>query len=53
VVETLVIALVCAGVPASLLRLWQIWWRGNCVDCGLERRVCACPPGDHTMRPRR
>jgi hypothetical protein len=50
--QTAVLAIVAAGLPAALVRLWWIWWQGSCDDCGLERRVCTCPP-ERSMRPRR
>jgi len=46
-------SLVAIGTPACLVRLWWIWWQSMCGGCGLQRRTCACGPGDHTMRPRR
>ncbi|HZO61905.1 MAG TPA: hypothetical protein VFB35_02890 [Gaiellaceae bacterium] len=49
----LVVALLSAGLPASFVRLWWIWWQSTCGDCGLERRVCECPPDGPVMRPRR
>ena len=52
-VEAIIIPLLCVGVPASLARLWFIWWRSDCGGCGLEHSLCVCPAGDHMMRPRR
>jgi hypothetical protein len=51
--DPVVIALVCTAVPASLGRLWFIWWRSACVACGFEHRACECPPQGPMMRPRR
>jgi hypothetical protein len=53
VTQVIVIPVLAIGLPASLLRLWLIWWKSLCDGCGLEHRACACGPGDHTMRPRR
>jgi hypothetical protein len=49
----LVIALLALGVPASAVRLWWIWWKSTCVECGFEHSVCVCPANRETMRPRR
>jgi hypothetical protein len=51
--HALVITLVAAGIPASLARLWWIWWQSTCGACGLEHRVCDCPADPPMMRPRR
>jgi hypothetical protein len=51
--DSIAIALVCIGIPASLGRLWLIWWRSLCVACGYEHRACECPPQGPMMRPRR
>jgi hypothetical protein len=51
--ESVIIALLVVGLPASAFRLWWIWWQSVCGDCGLQRSVCACGPGHDTMRPRR
>jgi len=49
----LAIVLLAVGVPACAVRLWWIWWKSTCVDCGLEHSVCTCPVHRETMRPRR
>jgi hypothetical protein len=46
-------ALLAAGIPVCLGRLWWIWWQSMCGGCGEQHKVCACPAGDHLMRPRR
>ncbi len=51
--QSVVLVATCVGIPASLLRLWQVWWQSACVGCGLEHRMCACPPDGPMMRPRR
>jgi hypothetical protein len=51
--DSVAIALVCLGIPASLGRLWVIWWRSLCAACGYEHRACECPPQGPMMRPRR
>jgi hypothetical protein len=51
--DLVVIVLVCTAIPASLGRLWFIWWRSACVACGFEHRACECPPQGPMMRPRR
>jgi len=45
--------MLAAGIPASLIRLWWIWWQSTCVGCGYQHKACVCPSGDHMMRPRR
>ena len=49
----IIIALIAAGMPASMFRLWWIWWQSSCHGCGLVHRTCECPPSDHMMRPRK
>jgi hypothetical protein len=51
--EALVIALFFTVIPASLVRLWWIWWHSGCYGCGQLHKTCACPATDHVMRPRR
>jgi len=48
-----ILVLLAGGIPVCLARLWLIWWRSKCVECGLEHSACVCPAGDHLMRPRR
>jgi hypothetical protein len=49
----LVLAFVSAGIPASFVRLWWIWWTSDCLECGFVRKACTCPSHEHLMRPRR
>lgn len=49
----ILLPLIAIGVPASIFRLWWIWWQSVCNGCGLFHRTCECPPSDHTMRPRK
>jgi hypothetical protein len=51
--EALVIALFFTVIPASLVRLWWIWWHSGCHGCGQLHKTCSCPATDHVMRPRR
>ena len=51
--DIFVIAIVCSGIPACLVRLWFVWWQSVCAGCGLEQRACSCPPSGPMMRPRR
>jgi len=47
------IILLAVGIPTCAARLWWIWWKSFCVECGLEHSVCVCPVNRETMRPRR
>jgi hypothetical protein len=49
----LVVVAAAIGIPASLFRLWWIWWQGDCHACGLRHNACTCPADDHMMRPKR
>jgi hypothetical protein len=51
--DSAVIAVVSAGIPICFGRLWLVWWRSECIDCGQEQRACLCPPSGPMMRPRR
>jgi hypothetical protein len=51
--QGIALALVCVGLPASVVRLWWIWWQSICGGCGLEHRACSCPSDGPIMRPRR
>jgi len=51
--HALVLAVVGAGIPASLFRLWLLWWSSDCLGCGLQHRACECPPDGPMMRPKR
>ena len=52
-VEIASVAALAVGIPASLGRLWWIWWQSTCDGCGLTHSVCLCPSDGPTMRPRR
>ncbi|HEY7179402.1 MAG TPA: hypothetical protein VH305_09520 [Gaiella sp.] len=49
----LAIVFLAVGLPACAARLWWIWWKSTCLDCGLEHSLCECPVHRETMRPRR
>jgi hypothetical protein len=49
----LAVALLALGIPASVIRLWWIWWQSTCGGCGHQHKACVCPADDHMMRPRR
>jgi len=51
--DALVLGLLVTVIPASVVRLWWIWWHSGCYDCGQLHKACACPATDHVMRPRR
>ncbi|HZQ65122.1 MAG TPA: hypothetical protein VFA66_07850 [Gaiellaceae bacterium] len=51
--QSIFIAVVAAGLPACLARLWWLWWKSTCLGCGLTHSTCDCPPAGPTMRPRR
>jgi hypothetical protein len=40
--QIVTIALLALGIPFSLFRLWLIWWRGECRECGKARSACDC-----------
>jgi hypothetical protein len=51
--DELVIVVTAIGIPASVFRLWWIWWKSVCGQCGFEHSACVCPAGDHMMRRRK
>jgi hypothetical protein len=51
--SSVILIVACTGIPASMLRLWFLWWQSSCRACGFEHRSCECPPSEPMMRPRR
>jgi hypothetical protein len=48
--DQILILVTAIGIPASLFRLWWIWWKSVCERCGLEHSACVCPADEHMMR---